>query len=153
MEKRYMTEDILQRWPLTKWVATESKVELPNFADTTETAKLQREIDPADQLPFLAPFQRILLSENAIPLLIEVAAIRDERSTEKINRLQDHHSGTTETETSHFTDGEGSVFVSCIASYVDAMLQSNDLGHSAATLLNAWSDAMELLVIDGISRG
>lgn len=77
-----------------------------------------------DTLRICGPFQRILISEGFVPLLIEVAAIQDRRAK---------RTGVGEGSSVNF-------FVSHYASYLDATIRGS------ASLLTAWHDTVAAVV-------
>lgn len=116
----------LRRMEIVEWIATQSGDKLPLFSRMTDDP---HNIPDEDKLAFVAPFRRIFLVEHFTPLLIEIAAIEDDRQR------------AATLKTSLTSEERPSNFVSNIVSYLDPLL--NDLGKLADTpLLDAWHRAI-----------
>lgn len=118
---------------VTDWIAAEEaeeKVTLPDFARMTDSQCDPNDIPDDDKLAFAAPFRRIFGEANFIPLLIEIAAIEDNRQTAAAMRSSKR--GVTAFQSN---------FVSNIVSYFDSAMRASDpaLG---SPLIDAWHQAI-----------
>jgi hypothetical protein len=111
---------------IVEWIATQSGDKLPQFSRMTDDPD---NITDEDKLAFVAPFRRIFLVEHFTPLLIEIAAIEDDRQR------------AATPEASKIGEERASNFVSNIVSYLDPLLRDS-AKVTGNPLLEAWHTAI-----------